>query len=56
MENDGLNMGGVGLQFMRTLRVPDDGKTYPLPAGLGRFPVHRVADYADKVPPEWVYV
>lgn len=37
--------------FQRTLRIPDDGNTYPLPPGLGRFPVFRVADYLDLVPP-----
>jgi hypothetical protein len=39
--------------FQRTLRIPDDGGNYPLPPGLGPFPVHRVADYADRVPPAW---
>src|SRR5689334_15322383 len=41
------------VRFERTLRVPDDGRTYPLPPGLGHLPVHRVADYADRVPPAW---
>jgi hypothetical protein len=36
----------------RTLRVPDDGKTYPLPPGLGTFPLFRVDDYRDRLPPE----
>jgi hypothetical protein len=27
------------VQFQRTLRVPDDGLEYPLPAGLGSFPL-----------------
>src|ERR1041385_6078462 len=26
------------IRFQRTLRIPDDGRTYPLPAGLGLFP------------------
>lgn len=39
--------------FKRTLRIPDDGKEYPLPPGLGDFPVYRVADYADRVPKTW---
>src|SRR5262245_31857295 len=39
--------------FYRTLRVPDDGRTYPLPPGLGAFPVHKVSDYADAVLPAW---
>jgi len=28
--------------FQRTLRVPDDGRAYPLPPGLGLFPIHVV--------------
>jgi len=32
------------LVFLRTLRVPDDGKVYPLPPGFGEFTLHRDAD------------
>jgi hypothetical protein len=39
--------------FQRTLRIPDDGHTYPLPPGLGRFPVLKVEDYLDQVPSLW---
>lgn len=39
--------------FQRTLRIPDDGKTYPLPPGLGSFPLRRVTDFADRVPAHW---
>lgn len=42
------------LSFHRTLRVPEDGRHYPLPAGLGRFPIHRVEDYPNKVPASWL--
>ncbi len=41
------------LNFQRTLRIPDDGGTYPLPPGLGAFPIYRVRDYADQVPQGW---
>jgi hypothetical protein len=41
------------VSFQRTLRIPDDGKTYPLPPGLGEFPIRRVADYAARVPAQW---
>jgi len=41
------------VSFQRTLRLPEDGKTYPLPPGLGQFPIHKVADYADGVPESW---
>lgn len=44
--------GGVRVTFVRTLRLPESG-TYPLPPGLGTFPLRRVADYADTVPEEW---
>jgi hypothetical protein len=40
--------------FQRTLRIPDDGKDYPLPPALGPFPLRKVSDYADKVPPAWL--
>lgn len=41
------------VSFRRTLRIPDDGKTYPLPPGLGAFPLHRVDDFLDHVPDAW---
>jgi hypothetical protein len=41
------------VSFQRTLRIPDDGRAYPLPPGLGRFPVLQVDDYLDHVPPLW---
>jgi hypothetical protein len=41
------------VSFQRTLRIPDDGHVYPLPPGLGRFPVLPVEDYLDQVPPLW---
>lgn len=40
------------IEFQRTLRLPDDGRQYPLPPGLGRFPVRHV-DAARQVPTEW---
>lgn len=42
------------IDFQRTLRLPDDGRTYPLPAGLGRFPLRHVDDFAGRVPPPWI--
>ncbi|MBN1347386.1 MAG: hypothetical protein JXQ73_32150 [Phycisphaerae bacterium] len=41
------------VSFMRTLRVPDDDQEYPLPPGLGEYPVFRVDDFADRVPESW---
>lgn len=40
--------------FQRTLRIPDNGKTYPLPPGLGKFPLRHVDDYENDVPPRWL--
>lgn len=42
------------IDFQRTLRIPDDGKDYPLPPGLGRFPMKHVDDYSENVPPFWI--
>ncbi len=42
------------VSFQRTLRIPDDGRAYPLPPGLGAFPVQRVADHRERVPPAWL--
>ena len=44
----------VTVEFQRTLRIPDDGSDYPLPPGLGRFPLSHVDDHADKVPQHWL--
>lgn len=53
-QNNRLLFGtDFSLNFQRTLRIPDDGKVYPLPPGLGQFPILRVVDYADKVPSAW---
>lgn len=41
------------ISFQRTLRIPDDGRSYPLPPGLGGMPVHSVEPYADKLPAGW---
>lgn len=41
------------INFQRTLRIPDDGRTYPLPPGLGRFPMVHVDDYSQSVPDNW---
>lgn len=45
--------GDVLISFQRTLRIPDDGRTYPLPPGLGAFPLRLVRDYASRVPAGW---
>ncbi len=44
----------VSIDFQRTLRIPDDDRSYPLPPGLGRFPLRHVDDFAANLPPEWL--
>ena len=44
----------VEITFQRTLRIPDDDKTYPLPPGLGAFPLRHVDDFAAAMPQAWL--
>ncbi len=37
----------------RTLRIPDDGQTYPLPPSFGTFPLKHVDDYSATIPERW---
>lgn len=54
LDDDTLHIGRhLAVRFERTLRIPDDGRDYPLPPSLGRLPVRRVQDYADRVPEAW---
>jgi hypothetical protein len=53
LDGNTLVLGGLRITFQRTLRIPDDGRDYPLPPGLGAFPLRRVEDYADRVPALW---
>ena len=41
------------IEFQRTLRIPDDDRDYPLPPGLGAFPLGHVDDHADRLPESW---
>src|SRR5262245_37046502 len=42
LANDVIRVGSrFAVSFQRTLRVPDDGREYPLPPSLGRLPVRR---------------
>jgi hypothetical protein len=42
------------ITFKRTLRIPDDGQSWPLPPGLGDFPLRHVDDFEDKIPASWL--
>lgn len=55
LEGDRIRIGRhFTVRFRRTLRIPEDGKGYPLPPGFKAFPICKVEDYADKVPAHWL--
>ena len=41
------------VSFIRTLRIPDDNREYPLPPGFSQFPLKHVDDYAASAPGSW---
>jgi len=43
------------IEFQRTLRIPDDNRSYDLPPGLGKFPLKHVDDYTSKLPERWIH-
>jgi len=54
VEHDSIHIGErFSVSFLRTLRIPDDGKPYPLPPGLGRFPLFKVEEYFTNAPDLW---
>ena len=55
LKNNRLYIGDrFSISFQRTLRIPDDDRIYPLPPGLGLFPIHEASNYPGKVPDEWL--
>jgi hypothetical protein len=42
------------ISLRRTVRVPDNGKTYSLPPDCGTFPLYNVLDYESKLPADLV--
>lgn len=62
LENDSLvfsfpevhSEAKLSVDFQRTLRIPDDDRGYPLPPGLGSFPLRHVDDFAVRVPDKWL--
>jgi len=54
-EKERIRIGDrFSVSFHRTLRIPDDGNIYPLPPGLGPFPVHDARDFSRQVPSSWL--
>ena len=43
----------LDIRFIRTLRVPDDGRVNKLPPGFDSFQMEHVADHARQVPANW---
>lgn len=52
--SDLFEQASFSIEFQRTLRIPDDDRTYPLPPGLGRFPLRHVDDYRKTVSKDWI--
>ena len=51
LDDDCIRVGRFfSVNFQRTLRLPDDGRKYPLPPGFGSFPLRRVGDLATRAP------
>ncbi|CAK7206831.1 hypothetical protein SEUCBS139899_009637 [Sporothrix eucalyptigena] len=42
------------VSFQRTIRIPEDAKSYDLPPGLGRLPLFNLFPFSAKLPPEIV--
>ena len=53
--NKTLHIGDARIEFQRTLRIPDDNKTYPLPPSLGTFDIVKAQDFinSDGLPSNW---
>merc|ERR1712113_847184 len=54
-DNKRLHIGDAQIEFMRTLRIPDDNKTYPLPPSLGQFEICKTQNFikSDGLPQAW---
>ncbi|MCP4572673.1 MAG: hypothetical protein GY838_10015 [bacterium] len=44
----------LGIDFHRTLRIPDDDEVHFLPPGLGHFPLRNVLQHRDSLPDHWL--
>jgi hypothetical protein len=53
-ENGIIHLGRrATVSFHRTLRVPDDGRSYPLPPSFGRFPLYSCFAHRHRAPSTW---
>jgi hypothetical protein len=54
VERDVVRIGErFAVSFQRTLRLPESNQVFPLPPGLGLFPVLPVEPYQERVPAAW---
>ncbi|HBB97730.1 MAG TPA: hypothetical protein DC054_20310 [Blastocatellia bacterium] len=54
LQNNQIQFGNqFSVSFQRTLRIPDDDRIYPLPPGLGVFPVYELAGNDERLPGWW---
>jgi hypothetical protein len=54
ISGDAIRIGSrFAVTFHRTLRIPDDGRAYPLPPGFGTFPVFGVSEFREHLPETW---
>lgn len=61
LENDVLTFtfpevhqnASCNISFQKTLRIPDDNREYPLPPGLGKFPLRHIEDFSESLPRAW---
>jgi hypothetical protein len=54
VNRDEIHFGAsMTVRFMRTLRVPDDGREYSSLPTFGAFPIYSVQDHADRIPASW---
>jgi hypothetical protein len=57
-----FNLSGVNtnafveltIKFQRTMRIPNDRKTYALPTGLGQLPLRSIDDFPETAPVSWM--
>ena len=45
---------GLTIKFQRTTRLPDDGRSYPLPLGVGQLLLRSVDDFPETAPAAWM--
>lgn len=50
VHDESITIDDITIEFKRTIRVPDNEKVFQLPPNLGKSSLHKVSDYASKLP------